>query len=699
MASRASLRFSPEILRRLGEELVPHPDLGVIELVRNAYDADAPTCSVEMHSVESPGGRIVVTDTGDGMTEDDIISGWLLLGKSTKAESPFTRNGRRKVGEKGLGRLAALRLGRYVTLTTRPRETPGVQHVLQIDWRSFDAVAAVEDVQLTITTMPTEAQSGTIIEIYDLGTDFKPKDVERLARALVLLTGPFPGPADFRVDLNAPEFQKLASIVHQSFFDDAEYRIVADLNENGRASATLYDWRGEEIASGGHSEVSSAGSERGESPLAYFTPAAHFELWTFNLSANAFTIRGSKHKVSEVRNWLRSVGGVHLYHRNLRVHPYGDEGHDWLDMNLRRVRSPELRPGTNTSVGRVSVIDEEQRLTPKTDRTGFLETPEFVELARFGRNVLDWAAKELLRRREAEKGKKQKQAGDKIENAINKLQDTVSRLPPQQRREVLEATNFLRSAFDEKVRAVEDDLLLYRTLSTVGTTTAVFAHETRQPVDLIDQASGVIARRAARLLKDDYSAQLSEPVDTIRRAADSLRTYADIPLRLLQRRKRRAMVVDVNEIAADIVGLFGPHLDGAHISVELQLAEGGAPVKATVAAIEAILANLLANATYIFTQPHDDGTSERLIVLKTDLNPDSVFITVMDNGPGIDTTKLAIEDIWLPGATTREDGTGLGLTIVKDATSDLKGEVFAKPVGGLGGAEFNIQLPRATSSS
>ncbi|MGW3125178.1 sensor histidine kinase [Streptomyces sp. NPDC001123] len=699
MASKASLRFSPEILRRLGEELVPHPDLGVIELVRNAYDADAPTCSVEMHSIESHGGRIIVTDTGDGMTEEDITSGWLLLGKSSKTESPFTKKGRRKVGEKGLGRLAALRLGRSVKLTTRPRANPGIQHVLEIDWRTFDVVAAVEDVQLTITTMPTQAKPGTQIEINDLTTAFKPKDVERLARALVLLTGPFPGPADFRVDLNAPEFQKLASIVHQSFFDDAEYRIVANLNENGRASAHLYDWRGEEIASGGHSDVSSAGSERGQSSLAYFTPAAQFELWTFNLSANAFTMRGSKHKVADVRNWLRSVGGVHLYHRNLRVHPYGDEGHDWLDMNLRRVRSPELRPGTNTSVGRVSVVDEEQRLTPKTDRTGFLETPEFVELARFGRNVLDWAAKELLRRREAEKGKKQQQAGDKIENAMSRLQDTVNKLPPQQRREVLEATNFLRSAFDEKVRAVEDDLLLYRTLSTVGTTTAVFAHETRQPVDLIDQASGVIARRAARLLKDDYSTQLSEPVDTVRRAAESLRTYADIPLRLLQRRKRRVKVVDINEVAADIVELFGPHLDGANITVELQLTEGGAPVKATVTAIEAILANLLANATYIFTQPHDGGTSERLIVLKTDLSPDSVFVTVMDNGPGIDTTKLAVEDIWLPGATTREDGTGLGLTIVRDATSDLKGEVFAKPVGEIGGAEFNIQLPRATSSS
>ncbi|MEV0177722.1 ATP-binding protein [Streptomyces sp. NPDC050625] len=683
----------------MGEELVPHPDLGVIELVRNAYDADAPTCSIELHAVELPGGRIVVSDTGDGMTVDEIIHGWLLLGKSSKTEAKLTRKGRRKVGEKGLGRLAALRLGRYVTLITRPRKTPGVQHVLRIDWHSFDVVSAVEDVELSITTMPTDEKPGTKIEIDELSTEFRDRDVERLARALVLLTGPFPGPSDFRVDLNAPEFQKLASIVHQSFFDDAEYRIVAELNDDGRASATLYDWTNEPIARGGHTEVSSAGSERGDSPLAYFAPAAQFELWAFVLNANAFTVRGSKHKVADVRGWLKSVGGVHLYHRNLRVHPYGDEGHDWLDMNLRRVRSPELRPGTNTSVGRISVIDEEQRLTPKTDRTGFLETPEFVELARFGRNVLDWAAKELLRRRERDKGKKQQEAGDRVQNALGKLQDTVNRLPPHQRRDVLEATNLLRSAFDERVRAVEDELLLYRTLSTVGTTTAVFAHETKQPVDLIDQASAVIARRAARLLQDAYTEQLSEPVETVQRAADSLRTYADIPLRLLHRRKRRAKVVDVNEVATDIVGLFGPHLEGARIQVELQLVDGGAPVKATVASIEAILANLLANATYVFTQPHASGAAQRLIVVRTEVTPDAVLITVMDNGPGIDTAKLPLDDIWLPGATTREDGTGLGLTIVKDATRDLKGEVFAKAIGEYGGAEFNIELPRATSSS
>ena len=46
--SKAQIRFSPDILRRLGEELNPSPDKGILELVKNAYDADAMVCTVSL---------------------------------------------------------------------------------------------------------------------------------------------------------------------------------------------------------------------------------------------------------------------------------------------------------------------------------------------------------------------------------------------------------------------------------------------------------------------------------------------------------------------------------------------------------------------------------------------------------------------------------------------------------------------------
>ena len=67
--STARIRFSTEILKRLGEELNPSLDKGVLELVKNAYDADATKCTVELQSTDAAGGVVFVKDNGDGMTD------------------------------------------------------------------------------------------------------------------------------------------------------------------------------------------------------------------------------------------------------------------------------------------------------------------------------------------------------------------------------------------------------------------------------------------------------------------------------------------------------------------------------------------------------------------------------------------------------------------------------------------------------
>ena len=89
--STARIRFSADILRRLGEELNPHPDKGIVELAKNAYDADATRCRIELLGTDRAGGVIVVTDDGDGMTPAEIERGWLVLGSSCLPENPVLR--------------------------------------------------------------------------------------------------------------------------------------------------------------------------------------------------------------------------------------------------------------------------------------------------------------------------------------------------------------------------------------------------------------------------------------------------------------------------------------------------------------------------------------------------------------------------------------------------------------------------------
>ena len=172
-------------------------------------------------------------------------------------------------------------------------------------------------------------------------------EVKRLARELILLADPFGGdPSGFAPSLVAPDFDDLAALVRNRYFDDAEYHLTARVDETGRATAAVVDWKDEPLFSAEHDALAASGKSRG-----YGCPAARFDLWVFILNRDTFSTRTAT--VQEVREWLSEFGGVHVYHNGPRVMPYGNPGNDWLEMNLRRVRSPEERPGTNTSIGRI----------------------------------------------------------------------------------------------------------------------------------------------------------------------------------------------------------------------------------------------------------------------------------------------------------------------------------------------------------
>jgi hypothetical protein len=83
--------------------------------------------------------------------------------------------------------------------------------------------------------------------------------------------------------------------------------------------------------------------------------------------------------------------------------------------------------------------------------------------------------------------------------------------------------------------------------------------------------------------------------------------------------------------------------------------------------------------------------SERLVEIRIKAHDGNAVISVLDNGPGI--RGIGLDEIWLPGRTTSLEGTGFGLTIVRDSVVDLRGSRAVLANGELGGAEFTITLP------
>ncbi|WP_320671057.1 sensor histidine kinase [Patulibacter defluvii] len=694
------LRFAPQILARLGEELNPNPDQGVLELVRNAYDADAGRCVVELHDITAPGGEIRIRDWGEGLDRGAVKDGWLVLGRSGKEPTRRTRGGRLQVGQKGLGRLAALRLGTSAELRTWPRPARGSrsrrEHVVSLDWASFDSAQVVEDVPVEVTTSgvaPTEP--GTEIVIRELRRGWTRPEVKRLARALLLLADPFDADDSFKVELVCPEFPDLENLVAGSYFDYSRYQVTAEIDKHGKARLHLVDgFLGLDEWAEHDQIVGAAYDSEKTSDHVYETVPARFELFAFLRSAEGLHGAGTAATLDGLRAWLDTFGGVYVYHRGLRVAPYGDAGFDWLDMNLLRARSPEMRPTSSTAVGRVIVEDPQSLLTQKTDRAGFIEDELFTELRTFGRDVLEWVGNRRndiaheQRARDRKQGPQRRKVAEKKLDTL--MDELVEDLPPREQRNALKVVETFKKAAAEDAEALRQDLLLYRTLATIGTTSAQIAHETFNPALTIMDLAQDVTEIGEEDLGEGFE-EIRDPVAKIAELARRLRGYARLPRVLLAEPKRKMQVFSPERVIVDALDVFGVLFERHNVQIQTEHHSGDAKLRGPVALFDAILANLIINAVHALD---DQSEKARTILVRDSVDGSQLVLEVADSGHGI--VEYDTNEIWHPGTTTTTEGTGLGLTIVRDSASQLGGDVAALANGQLGGAHFTIRIPLAS---
>ncbi|WP_346399051.1 sensor histidine kinase [Pseudomonas syringae] len=680
--SEVHFRFSPNILVRLGEELNQGTDQSILELIKNSYDADAKKCVVELIDTTQPGGKIIVTDDGEGMDGTSIRDSWLVLGKSSKNSSQSTLLGRVPSGSKGLGRLAALRMGRVVKLQST-KFSADFSSQLIVSWDLFDNASTVEEVDLIIDSVPAVMLKGTRTELQDLRTAIRSDELKKLARVVLLLTDPFEDKeSGFEVVLKAAEFDEIEKLLKQKYFDSCEYHLSTRVDDNGMVSAQIKDWQGNVLHEGTHEQV------RRKSAEPYKIPPSKFDFWAFLLKKDSFT-SGRNVNLGDVREWLKHFGGVHVYQDDVRVSPYGGTGDDWLGINLTRTQNPEERPSTNNSIGRVSLSNRGKYfLTQKTDRSGYIEDEVFLELKSFTIDSLDWMAKWRLnqadKRRTAEKRTLPAAAVKEKSN----FEDVLQQAPPVVRAKLSQAFDKYAKSRDREAESLRKEIQLYRTLSTAGITAATFAHESHgNPLKVIELGINTISARSSQF-GVEAQAPVQKVISKIRAALDALATLSSATLSLIKANKRRVGKVEINKVVIQITELLKPFYEARETEVNLELTSKNPFLRCSEAAIESVLSNLINNALNAFRR---DNTKKRLIDIKTEIIGESCIIVVADSGPGI--SASVIGDIWTPGFTSDPDGTGLGLTIVRDTVKDLGGDAEVISPGFLGGAEFRVRLP------
>lgn len=140
--------ISSRVIQHLGRDLITTPEVAVIELVKNAIDAKAKNVNLRIYNSVHPQGLLdicdmanipadylnrsilLVEDDGIGMTDQAIDYGFLRIATDIKT------NDRDTLGKKGIGRLAAQRLGSALLVETSSSSENHTSYVY-IDWNAI----------------------------------------------------------------------------------------------------------------------------------------------------------------------------------------------------------------------------------------------------------------------------------------------------------------------------------------------------------------------------------------------------------------------------------------------------------------------------------------------------------------------------------------------------------------------------------
>lgn len=193
------------------------------------------------------------------------------------------------------------------------------------------------------------------------------------------------------------------------------------------------------------------------------------------------------------------------------------------------------------------------------------------------------------------------------------------------------------------------------------------------------------------LTKEPKFAESLEDLEVMRRSI--LDTVATMDRFLHAEKFRRGRVqvkpapVDLDALVKDVAGQFQYQAEEKGLRLELDV-QPAARVKSDRELLTLILQNLIGNAVKYTSK----GTV-RVSVRRSEAPPDSCRVSVADQGPGIPAEKL--EGLFAPftrGETHGQSGSGLGLTIARQAADLLRARLWADSAPGKG-TVFHLEVP------
>jgi len=720
------------LFRELGELLVGRDSTALVELIKNAYDADATAVTVIAQDLGEPEkGVIVVSDDGNGMTIEEFRLGFLRVASRLKSGGDRRSRvyQRRFTGAKGIGRLAAHKLASDLSVESRAVARP-VRHGKRgrtvasslratIDWNEVEEHETVENVGDAISVSKRKIaatdEPGTTIRLTSLRRAWSDRERTRFVREVstfqpgeALCTPIAPRHIERVLLFDEPRTRDSKSDPGFAVTLGGEFDIGEDYSVDVLAAAS---WVVEVDATKRLVRYAvsptKAYAEKERLDTAPQTATMRRDVSGATFQARIFVRSGT------APTGLSDAYGVRVYMEGFRVLPYGEPGDDWLDINRRytvRGRAVPFR-GDIDDERLLAIPDTEAGLvaTPLrgmfggvflteagaptlrmlVNREGFVPDEPFLEIADAVSNglALQTRVSAALRpNRRVRRGGRpaiegaaddvasSRPAHGSLEIAIEGIRAVSSQsdVSPAVREQLARAEVQLARVQEDVI----DEQAMLRILASLGTQTAAFIHEINAALGSIASLKRTVDAMLVRPPQAKDVAGLQRRVNALQRTIERQSAYlVEIVSRDARRRRSRRRYAEHFDIS---VLLLQEVADRDKITLRNEIPRDLKTPPMFPAEVTSMFTNLLSNAI----KAAGRGGVVQAVGVVSD---GRTHITVQNTGVAVD---LRCAEQWFdPYRSTTAtvnpalgQGMGLGLTITRAMLAEYRGTIsFVEP--------------------
>ena len=700
------VRFSVDsgIINRLGNELVGKRETAVGELVKNAYDADAEEVNLIFERAWTPGGTLRIEDTGNGMTREQLINGFMRLSSASKVKEPYSPvYHRARAGKKGIGRFAAQRLGNKLTIITQTKDSTNAIKV-SFEWNRFISETDLWSVESVIEEIPKQKPKGTDLIIEDLREGWTDAVLAKTNRSVMALLQPFPIDKnedisyDPGIQISFYRDEKLDStkIIDsvESVYDLALVEINGVVGDDGLAHWSMKSGR---LKDETHFDSDINNKDQVFRLLKGVKLKAYYYIYESSLFP-----RGAMKYVKELAS---EYGGIRVYRNGFRVLPYGEKGNDWLGLDESVTKRTILSPHQNSNFFGLVELKGDYLLgefEETASREGLIENEAYNELVKCVFQMLTTIVLRVSNLR-GRKGRADQKGWDKnptikVDAALDELRNIFESNTENEsehfsrQEEKSGRRNFydqakaliyeIQTKREEERRAI-DDLLdenkMLRVLASVGLVVGEFVHEVKR---FLPAFKNSIDKIKSLTNNNNNVLQPVSELDTQIEGFTSYTSYFESnisqnivrqlePIAPHKQVKDFISVVANDMKRADIV-MVPPELKGINLrTVPMHPSEW-----------MSILFNLYTNAKKAILKTNK---AEKHIFISVNEDHDNVILEFSDTGVGI--PEKDWENIFNAFFTTSKpvyaeqsnqdiSGSGLGLKIVRDIIESYGGTIM-----------------------